>query len=215
MNNSNHFKESCELIQLSISDAIDANQSLNHSDKMHIDSCSECANFYQVWRHDSSLSIIASGSVSEQVNLSIPILSTLTENNIIRGKFLKLASIAAMIAIVCLATLSLPKNESQQSNITITEKPEETLNIKIPKIKLSLTEEKIEKVLENKYQSLSESATQKWKTATTGIAMATEYIANGTHYLSSKYLAPQNQGTSGPQSRLIPQPVDPNLPQYG
>lgn len=213
MKHNEHRKHSCELIQLSISDAIDTNQRLQHRDKKHIESCPECAKFYQIWRQDSSLTTIASGSVSEQLNLfqAIP----LKEHNIIRGKFIKVASIAAMIAVICVGALNFSETEAPQSNITQTQIPEKPLSIKMPAIAITLSDEKIEKVLEKNYQSLSKSASKKWKTATTGIAIATEYIATSTHQLSSKYLAPSNHGASGPHSRVTPQPTAPDHPQYG
>jgi hypothetical protein len=200
MNNSHQQTHSCEIIQLSISDAIDANQRLTRSDQKHIESCPDCAAFYQLWQNDSSLSAIASGSLSEHLNLTQPIISalnqntktkttTLSEHNIIRGKFIKIASIAAMIAVICVGALNFSGMDAQESNVASTPAQETELDnkVQLPAIQITLTEEKIEQVLEENYQSLSKSATKKWKSATTGIVVATEYIADGTHHFSSKY----------------------------
>jgi|GEM_PF-2225109 len=214
--------QTCELTQLSISDTIDANESLNHTDTQHIESCTECAKFHQLWQTESPVSAIASGPLIEQQNLIQPIISQLEqnakiaqpkENNVIRGKFFKLASIAAVIAIV--SAFTFYGMDEDKPTVADTKTPEKTLNIKIPKIKLTFTEAEIEESLEKNYINLSESASEKWKTATTGIARATEYIANGTHYISTKYLAPINNGSSGPQSRSTPQQVELNPLQYG
>ncbi len=42
--------QTCELTQLSISDTIDANESLNRADTQHIGSCADCAKFLQLWQ---------------------------------------------------------------------------------------------------------------------------------------------------------------------
>ena len=216
--------QTCELTQLSISDTIDANESLNRADTQHIGSCADCAKFLQLWQTESPISAIASGPLIEQQNLIQPIISQLElnativplkENNVIRGKFFKLASIAAVIAIVSMSAFTFYGTDEDKPTVVDTKTPEKTLNIKIPKLKLTLTEDVIEKSLEKNYNNLSESATDKWKTATTGIARATEYIANGTHYISTKYLTPRDNQPSGPQSRSTPQQAELNPLQYG
>lgn len=224
----NENDPSCELTQLSISDAIDANESLNRADIEHIESCAECAKFHQLWQTESPVSTIASGPLIEQQNLTQPIIFQLEKNaktvplkeiNVIRGKFFKLASIAAVIAIVSMSAFTFYGTDEGKPTVADAKTPgsKKTLNIKIPtiKIKLTLTEAEIEESLEKNYTNLSESASEKWKTATTGIARATEYIANRTHYISNKYLTPINDGPSGPQSQSTPQQAELNPLQYG
>lgn len=227
MTNDEH-DQSCELIQLSISDAIDAHESLNHADAQHIESCHECAKFYQLWQTESPITAIASGSLIEQQNLTQPIICELEqnskiipleENNIIQGRLFKLASIAAVIAMVSVISLNYYGMDKEKSNIAEIKNPENTLTLNIPKMNLKLTEAeieaKLEQSLEENYQNLSASATEKWKTATTGIARATEYIADRTHYISNKYLTPKNDDSIGPQSQLAPQLNDRDQLQYG
>jgi hypothetical protein len=167
---------------------------------------------------DSSVTTIASGSLIGQMNLSRPILTqleknssiiSLRENNVIRGKFLKLASIAAVIAIV--STFTFYEMKDDKPDPVVAQAPEKNLDLEIPKLDLTLTEDQIKESLEEKYQVISESAAKKWKTATTSIARATEYIADGTHYISNKL----NEHTSGPQSRLAPQQAELNPLRYG
>ena len=124
----------------------------------------------------------------------------LKSNNVIKAKFFQLASIAAIIAIV--SAFSFYRIDEDKPNVVDIKTPasKEVLNIKIPTITLTLTEAEIEKSLEENYQNLSQSATEKWKATTTNFARATEYIANGTHYISAKYLNPINNESTGPQS---------------
>ena len=224
----NEHDQSCELIQLSISDAIDSNLSLNREDAQHIESCSECAKFHQLWYSDSPITAIASGSLVEQKNLTQPIIGKLEqnskiiplkENNLIRSRLFKLASIAAVIAIVSAISFTHDDVNTEKPDIVEIKTPENTLSLTIPKMNLKLTEAEIEarleKSLEENYQSLSESATEKWRTATTGIARATEYIADRTHYISNKYLTPKNDDSIGPQSQLAPQLDEQDQLQYG
>jgi|TARA_B110000908_G_scaffold103518_1_gene121885 hypothetical protein len=209
INANNENNHSCEIIQLSISDAIDANENLNRADNQHIESCAECAKFQQLWETESPVSAIASGPLTEQQDLIQPIISQLEQNakivplksnNVIKAKFFQLASIAAIIAIV--SAFSFYRIDEDKPNVVDIKTPasKEVLNIKIPTITLTLTEAEIEKSLEENYQNLSQSATEKWKATTTNFARATEYIANGTHYISAKYLNPINNESTGPQS---------------
>ncbi|MGJ8655572.1 MAG: hypothetical protein ACSHX6_03905 [Akkermansiaceae bacterium] len=204
--------QTCELIQLSISDAIDTNENLTPSDAQHIATCQECAEFHQAWSNDSNLTSIASGHLIDQQNLTLPIISQLKqhqESNLIRGKFFKVASIAAIIAIATTFTFLGDNQDKPQDDIAdnIEVSSKDQLSITIPKIEINLTEADIEQSIEENFQQLSNAATDKWKTATTSISNATEYIANGTHYISNKYLAPSNDTPSGPQTQLIPQRV--------
>jgi hypothetical protein len=220
VNNNNN--ESCELIQLSISNTIDANKSLNHADNKHISSCNECSSFYQLWQSDSAISAIASGSLLIQKDLTHLITSQLEQDSVImhrkekqliRGQLFKLASIAAVIAIIS-AFIFYGIEKDEQTLIT-TKTPEKSQIIEIKKINLTLTEAEIEKMLQENYQTLSKSATDKWKIATSSIARATEYIGSGTHYISKKYLVPENKKSSDSQSRLTPQQAELNPHQYG
>lgn len=222
--------QTCELTQLAISDAIDTNESLNSEQLAHINSCPECAEFQQLWLPNSPVTAIASGILTEQQNLTQPIISQLEIDSEIlplaesnpthptanKNTILWIASIAAVIAIISAFSFHGPAEDQPNiANINDAKNSEETLRIKTPNIEINLTEAKIEHALEENYQNLSKSATQKWRTAKTGIVNAKEYIANGTQYISTKYLQPQNDGASGPQSRLTPQLDEPSPHQYG
>ena len=222
--------QTCELIQLSISDSIDANEKLSSTDSAHIESCTECAKFLQLWQAESTITAIASGKLLQQQDLAAPIISQLEkdqtiaplrEDNIIRGKFLRIASIAAVIAIVSAFTFQTMLQKDAQIGTTTstvnTSTNNDELNLSIPKLELdlTLTEASIEKSLEENYQKVSLAASDRWKTATSSISRATEYIANGTHYISAKYLPSKKGGTSGPQSRSTPQQDETNQLQYG
>lgn len=228
----NHNR-TCELIQLSISDAIDANAKISNTDDQHIQNCTECADFFKLWNTESNIPVIASGSLIEQEDLMEPIISHLEEHDkVVRGRFPQVltptvfTSIAAVaaIAIISIFTFSTAKQDLPASgDPTIfadahIEKP----IWNIPKIEINLTEINlaeinIEKSLEKNYHQLSNVAKDKWKTSTQGVAFTTEYIANGLTYISTKYLTPPNgkKFPSEPQSELAPERDAPDLLQYG
>jgi len=220
--NNTCYHQDCESIQISISDVIDSDVSIDSELLDHISACSECTEFYNLWKDDSPLSAIASGALADQNNLSDPIIGKLTESKLCEDSayqkitsinLFKVAAIAAVCIFAALASvdlLSTPEeitSPPQDSNMTESDK------ITTP-IKITLSEEKIEEALTKNYQILSQSATEKWKQVITKVNAASSYISTKTQYISDKYLESDSDASKHPHSHAIPKQVDQDQTHY-
>ena len=210
----------CELVQMSISDAVDSNKNITQAEQQHISTCPDCQAFQSMWQpqSDSTIHHIASGTLLDKNSLSKPIISSLNREQhsingpkiISKGKFLntgkllKVSAVAAAIAVLTtLVFFSSPDEENIAQNHSF-EKPQsleavDVLHIKLQDIEIKLTQEDIQNSLEKNYTKLSETAYDQWKSTTSNLSRATEFISTEAFSLPKKYLSPPNDQTLNPK----------------
>ena len=199
MSTQDYNEEACEIIQASLSDSIDSNRPFSEDEKSHIEQCSECRAFSEMWQNDSILTQIASGAPAQSNNISEPVISLITENahNSSPIKpWLKITAIAASITFMSILTFVVMNKQTNTTTplASLTNNENSTPNT-TSQINISLTEEKLEQALEKNYSELSEAALETWKSTTTSISKATDYLTEGPQYLSMKFLSPSKDQT--------------------